>query len=111
MPSKDEKRAELEAQYKAHLEQLEDDDDDDDSDDIIILRGNARRQFLKRLEKMGFTSEEAEEEADEVEEEVVEGEEPPAKTAKTPKAKTPPAKEIPTEDPKPPSRSRYFGGK
>lgn len=117
--SKASRKAELEEQYKKHLEEIEasEEEGDEDDEDIIILRGNARKEFLKSLQKAGFSLDEAKEEADDVEEEVDPNADPEAdpeagdeSEVEEAKGKTP-KKVTPEKDPKPPSRSRYFGGK
>lgn len=125
MASKEQKRKELEEQYKKHLEEIEaEEDDGNGDDDIIILRGNARKQFLASMEKAGYSLGEAKEEAEDIEEELdadgnpvvkPEGEagDPEAEKGKAKGKKADKAVEDKTggeEDPKPPPRSRYFGG-
>lgn len=103
MPTKEEKRAELEAEYAKHLEEIEAEGDtpdnqiDDEDDDIIILKGNAKKEFLASLMATGMSEKEAEKEVKEVEKEV--------------KGKEKEKEIPPVNDPKPPSRSRYFGGR
>lgn len=102
MATKDEKKAKLEEEYAKHLEDIdaEGDDTDDnieDDDEIVILRGNARKSFLASLESLGLTPSKAEATADKVEES--EGDLSGKKKVK---------QETLKEDPKPPSRSRYF---
>lgn len=122
MPSKEDKRKQLEEEYQKHLEEIEaEEDDGSDDDDIIILRGNARKQFLASMEKAGYSLGEAKKEADEIEEELDEDgnpippkeeeEEEKPKGKKKEKVEKPEGDETPKEDPKPPSRSRYFGGR
>lgn len=119
--SKESRKAELEEQYKKHLQEIEEseDEDDNDDDDIIILRGNARKAFIKQMKDAGIDLEEAKDVAEEVEGEVPgpkgdgaeEGEREEEETdgGKKPK-ETKKEKEVKKDDPKPPSRHRYFGG-
>jgi len=110
------KIAELQKQYEEELAKLNaepDDDDDTDDGDIIILKGNAAKRLMDRLMKMGLTEDEAEEVVEEAEENA--GEEEPEEEVDekpVPKGKAKPKETEPpvVEDPKPPTRSRYFGG-
>lgn len=128
MPNKQDKLAELERQYQEQIAKIEseaDEDDDDGDDDIIILRGNARKRFLAKLDKMGINMDEAEEIADEAEEEAEENAEDESAEEvteeKTPRKRTSKKadkqdketgnekEEVVEDDPKPPSRHRFFG--
>lgn len=117
--SKESRKAELQKQYEEELQKIEDETEEDDEyeGDVIILRGKARDRFLDKMERAGFSEEQAEEIADEVEEEVEESETESETDDEKDKEKAAPKKEKEKtvedknqeKDPEPPPRHRYFG--
>jgi hypothetical protein len=101
--TKAEKLAQVEDEYKKHLEDIESEGDDSEDGDgeedavTITLKGQAKQAFLDSLAALGLTGEKAKEK-----EEDISGDGDGKKTGKD--KKEPPVK----DDPKPPPRSKYF---
>lgn len=113
MATKSERKKEIEEEYQRLLAEADEDteldeDEDNPDDDVVILKGNAAKEFMEHLKKMGYTPKEVKEKLEEVNEEaeeIIEEKKSPAKAA----AKKATASVDPTDPPRP-AQHRFFGG-